>query len=69
MGNLTDLMTQAKRAATLRGHKIIDWVIDSNGAHTTCAMCGKDVVVTVDHSPNDIEVRGEMIATHCEGIT
>jgi hypothetical protein len=69
MRTLTDLKSEAQKAAAWRGHHLAAWYTDvSRGLATShCATTGCQAWVRVENrpSPNGIEIGGSAVAVNC----
>ena len=71
MKHLGQLRNEANKACKVRGHDTMEWSAPYHGETrsrqcASCSMCGKEVQITMNPLPNEIEVGGEAVALNCE---
>ena len=67
MAKLDRLIAEARTAAERRGHSMRRFLrfIDGKHAVSNCKVCGREVSVETDPSPNGIDIGGEAVAVGC----
>ena len=68
MATLRDLKTEAKSAATWRGHHMKRFeTVNGHAATSVCRWCSMGIYVDAKPAPNGIDIGGEAVALNCEG--
>jgi hypothetical protein len=67
MRRIDRLKKEAREGIRFRDHVDRRFRTDSRGAVYTCPACGSRAAVTLRPLPNEIEIGGEALATHCVG--
>ena len=66
MAKLEELIVDAEKACSRRGHRLSNWVSDRKlTAYNECLNCGTHVTVRVKPMPNQVDISGDAVALNC----